>query len=164
MSRYTPTRINNPCILCKDTSGKCRTLNSGSLLLCMTDVGRSDSVPGYRYLGSTKDGLWGKWKPETEHHLTEQDRETWRLQQQAIRHQRQLEKQKRQAQSMPVAERDRHYCSLLAELTLHPSDRAELHRRGFTDHQIETWGVKSVVAGQILSQVYPRNLPGVSPE
>jgi TusA-related sulfurtransferase len=163
MSRYTPTRINNPCILCEDASGKCRTLDTGSLHFCMTHAGHFETIPGFQFLGLTKNGLWGKWKPETEHHLTEQDRETWRLQQQTIRRQRLLEKQQRQAQSMPVAERDRHYRNLLTELTLHPDDRADLHHRGFTDAQIEAVGFKSVVAGQRLSKPYPKNLPGIAP-
>lgn len=127
----------------------------------MTHAGPLESVPGFQFLGLTKDGLWGKWRSEDERRITNQDRETWQIQQRAIRQQQRLQKQRQQAESMPVAERDRHYRQLLAELTLHDADRADLHRRGFSDAQIDAWGAKSVVAGQRLLKFYPKNLPGV---
>jgi hypothetical protein len=49
------------------------------------------------------------------------------------RRKRQLEaEEQRQQRSLSEAERDKQYRQMLSELTLHPDDRADLIRRGFT--------------------------------
>jgi hypothetical protein len=58
--------------------------------------------------------------------------------------------------------RDPHYRQLLDQLRLHPEDRADLHRRGLTDAQIDAWGVKSTEQWQQLHSPLPPTLPGVS--
>ncbi|NJO66126.1 MAG: hypothetical protein HC832_00410 [Leptolyngbyaceae cyanobacterium RM1_405_57] len=62
---------------------------------------------------------------------------------------------------MFAVERDRYYRQLLHELTLHPDDRADLHRRGFSDLEIEQVGFKSVERYHPLQQRYPDLLPGI---
>jgi hypothetical protein len=154
-NRFAPTRQNNPCLLCGDTKGKCRQTESENLHLCMN---LSEPLPGFKYVGQTKDGLWGKYIVDEGHPLNEDDRALLQLQ----RQQRLAEETQRRAESLPATERDRLYSQLLDQLTLHPDDRADLHRRGFTDDQIKQWGVRSVEQWQRLSIELPHTLPGVN--
>lgn len=156
-SKILATNRTHPCDLCGDIKGDCR--RADNLNLCMTLTGQ---IEGYRYLGQSKDGLWGKYVLDDGHDLNQEERER-RWQEQRIRREQlaQAEAQ-RYAQSLPAPERDRLYRQILAQLTLHPADRADLHRRGFTDEQIEAWGVKSVEQWQQLSTELPHTLPGIN--
>jgi len=60
--KFHPTNKRNPCPVCSDTKGKCRT-TEGDLILCMS---HDAPLPGWHYLGQTKDYLWGKFLPESD--------------------------------------------------------------------------------------------------
>ncbi|QUY45673.1 hypothetical protein I1H34_28020 (plasmid) [Acaryochloris marina S15] len=122
----------------------------------------SGQIAGYRYLGQSKDGLWGKYVLDDGQDLSQEDRERLWQEQRILREQRAQAEAQRHAQSLPAPERDRLYRQLLGQLTLHPADRADLHRRGFTNEQIEDWGVKSVEQWQPLTIELPHTLPGVN--
>ncbi|NEP14807.1 MAG: hypothetical protein F6K14_32360, partial [Symploca sp. SIO2C1] len=66
--------------------------------------------------------------------------------------------------NLALSEQQKHeqYSALLSELTLHPDDRADLIRRGFTNEQIDLSGFKSVENWQSLQGKYSNLLPGVS--
>ena len=68
-SKLLATNRSNPCDLCGDTTGKCR--RAGNLNLCMTLSGQ---IEGYRYLGQSKDGLWGKYVLDDGKDLSQEDR------------------------------------------------------------------------------------------
>ncbi|MGR3279300.1 hypothetical protein ACSYAD_29995, partial [Acaryochloris marina NIES-2412] len=156
-SKILATNRSNPCDLCGDIKGKCR--RADNLHLCMTLSGQ---IAGYRYLGQSKDGLWGKYILDDGQDLSQEDRERRWQEQRILREQRAQAEAQRHAQSLPAPERDRLYRKLLDQLTLHPADRADLHRRGFTDEQIKAWGVKSVEQWQSLATELPHTLPGVN--
>ncbi|QUY45667.1 hypothetical protein I1H34_27740 (plasmid) [Acaryochloris marina S15] len=122
----------------------------------------SGQIAGYRYLGQSKDGLWGKYVVDNGQNLRQEDRERRWQEQRILREKRAQAEAKRHAQSLPAPERDRLYRQLLGQLTLHPADRADLYRRGFTDDQIKDWGVKSVDQWQSLTTELPHTLPGVN--
>ena len=155
-SKLLTTNRSNPCDLCGDVKGKCR--RADNLQLCMTLSGQ---IAGYRYLGQSKDGLWGKYIPDDKD-LSQEDQERRWQEQRILREQRAQAEAQRHAQSIPAPERDRLYHQLLDQLTLHPADRADLHRRGFTDEQIKDWGIKSVAQWQKLTIELPHTLPGVN--
>lgn len=158
MSRFTLFHRGNACPICESSSGKCR--EAENLILCMSRTEKTD-IPGYKFKGRTQNQLWGKWVVSGGD-TSEADREAWKEQQRAKRQQRLEEEAKRKAEAMSAVERDRHYRRLLNQLSLHPDDRADLHRRGITDEQIKLWGVKSVEQWQRLSIELPHILPGVS--
>ncbi len=160
MKDFTSTRRNNPCQLCDDTKGKCR--ETLSVRLCMTFADAIQSVPGFKFIGRTKDDLWGKWVEDNDRTWTEQERDRWRQEQRDKRQRRAEEEAQRRAASMTAEERDRHNRQLLDQLTLHPIDRADLHRRNLTNEQIVKWGVKSVEQWQKLERELPHTLPGVN--
>lgn len=162
MKTFIPTKRGNECQICGDTKGKCR--ETATALLCMTFTEGRDRVPGFRFIGLTKNQLWGKWVTDDGRNSTEQQRAEWRQQQQALRAIRQQAEAAARSAAMPAVERNRHYRKLLGQLSLHPIDRSDLHRRGLSDEQIAVWGVKSVEQWQRLEIELPNTLPGVGIE
>ena len=160
MRDFTSTRRNNPCQICGDIKGKCR--ETSSIRLCMTFVYVLQPVIGFKFIGHTKDGLWGKWVEEDDRSWTDQERDHWRQEQNRKRQDRTDAEAQRRAASMAAKERDRYNRQLLNSLTLHVLDRADLHQRNLTDEQIAKWGVKSVEQWQKLEHELPHALPGVN--
>jgi ribosomal protein S14 len=155
---FTPTRQSNPCRICGDIKGNCRQ-TPADLNLCMAASG---TLPGFRYLGQTKDGLWAKYILDDGLVQNQAERDRRWQEQQLLRQHRAAVEAQRHAQSLSATERDRLYRQLLTQLSLHPDDRSDLHRRGLTDHQIEAWGVRSVEQWQKLIIELPFTLPGVN--
>jgi hypothetical protein len=73
--RFTPTRALNPCQICSDTSGKCR--ETESVLLCMNITSAHSTPGGFKFIGLTLDGLWGKFVSDEKLYLTQEQREQW---------------------------------------------------------------------------------------
>lgn len=153
--QFIPTRKTDPCALCGDITGKCRTTQSVRLCMSLTEA---IPIPSFKFLGRTKNGLWGKWIADTGQDWTEQQRQNWQYE----LDRRRLAELQHLTVSLPASDRNQHYQRLLNQLSLHPADRADLQRRGFSDEQIEHWGVKSVEQWQTLDQELPHTLPGVS--
>ena len=159
MSRFNLFNRGNSCPICDSNNGRCR--ETDGLLLCMTGTGKI-AVPGYKFIGLTKDQTWGQWVLDNQREWTEQQRQHWQQEQQAKRDQRLEAENQRAATAMPAVERDRYYRQLLSPLNLHPTDRIDLVRRGFTDEQILESGFKSVEQWQKLDKTLPHILPGVN--
>jgi hypothetical protein len=159
---YISTNRSNPCPICEKTNGNCRTFADSENVLCMTFTDRLTQVPGFRFIGLTEDHLWGKWLPNNNQTLTQEEREQRRQELNRRRQERAESEAQRRAEALPAQERDRLYRQLLAQLPLHPADREDLRRRGLTDEQISAWGVRSVEQWQKLSVELPHTLPGVS--
>jgi hypothetical protein len=66
-------------------------------------------IPGYRFIGRTKDDLWGKWVIDDGHYSTPEQRHQWQQERIAKRQLRQQHEQQRRAAALPAPERDRHY-------------------------------------------------------
>lgn len=162
MTRFISTKRGNPCVICGNTSGKCREAESVRLCMTIADAVSGAAVPGYKFIGQTKDGLWGKFVEDDGQDWTFQQRQEWQQEQERLRRQRAAEEAKRRAEALPALERDRLYRNLLSQLTLHPADRADLKRRGLSDEQIEQGGFKSVEQWQQLESELPHQLPGTN--
>ena len=154
---FTPTKRHNPCPICSDIKGKCRITES--LVLCMN---QDSDVPGYKFLGFSKDGLWSKFVEDDGQDWSEQRRKEWRIQQQRLKQQREQEEITRRADSLNAVERNRLYRQLLDQLTLDPLDRADLKRRGLTDAEILAGDFRSVTQWQKLDREIDYRLPGVN--
>ncbi|HEY9640321.1 MAG TPA: hypothetical protein V6C57_07545 [Coleofasciculaceae cyanobacterium] len=159
MDKFTPTRYSNPCPICNDTTGRCRQIETRTLCMTYTD---GSAPQGYKFLGLTQDNLWGKFILTPDASWSEEQRNEWQEARDRRVAQAAADEAKRRAECMPPEERDRHYRAILAQLTLHPDDRADLLKRGLTDEQIESWGVKSVDQWQPLGKKLPGNLPGLN--
>lgn len=125
----------------------------------LTDAVNAPS--GFKFIGLTKDQLWGKFVIDDGRAAKEQNKLDRSRQRSQSRTQSQTQSRPR---ALSADARDQAYRQLLDALTLHPKDRADLHRRGLTDAQIEAWGVKSVEQWQALTSPLPVILPGVSPD
>lgn len=161
MSVYQPTKYGNQCIHCGDTTGDCRQHRTLEMHLCVKLAGsrKGEKSQGYVYIGDSKCGRWAMLLPDNgEEYSSEKIRELrqeWRrLEEQA--------KRERLAGEMPAIERDKHYREILSQLALHPEDKEDLLKRGFTEQQIIDCGFKSVGKWQKLKKHYPLNLPGIA--
>ena len=65
MSQFTYSSQNNPCPICERVKdGDCRWNNE--VVFCHSFIDEDAKVSGYVYRGSTDDGMWGQYFPETE--------------------------------------------------------------------------------------------------
>lgn len=163
----TPSSKNNPCPICDNTMGKCRQGQTDpDYWQCMTYAdtrkGETLSGSGFKCIGHTRNRLWAQFKPDNTQEWTEQQRLEWKLHNQRRRQQRAKEDEQRRQRCLSAVERDQQYRELLAQLELHPDDRADLVRRGFTHEQIERSGFKSIARYQQLRSQFSELLPGVS--
>ncbi|NER97268.1 MAG: hypothetical protein F6J86_26055 [Symploca sp. SIO1B1] len=164
MSKFIPSKKTQPCEICGDTSGKCRTHQDGEILLCMSFSGSKfgEIQNGYKCIKEDKGKGWTTWKIDNTQEWTEQQRSEWRQRLEARRRQQASEDEARASKALSEQQKHEQYSALLSELTLHPEDRADLIRRGFTNEQIELSGFKSVNKWQSLQGKYSNLLPGVS--
>ena len=121
-SKPRPTTRSNSCPICGDIKGRCRTFADKPLVLCMT----ADFAPGWKAFGSTKDGLWMQFTPDTRSPF---DRHEWQRR-------KRDERPVTVPQTLSLEERDRYYRDWLAKSSLNERDSADLQRRGLTDLSI----------------------------
>lgn len=158
MSRqFSPTNKNTPCPICDDITGKCR-MTEQEMLLCMTFTS-AQAVPGWRFTKLTKNQLWGTWVPDNGNTF---DPEKWKAEKADRETTRKRKQDYQRRHSLIPSQRNKYYRQLLASLKLHPDDREDLIRRGFSDEEIAAAGFKSVEKWQKLDIDLPVNLPGVS--
>ncbi|HBC43159.1 MAG TPA: hypothetical protein DCZ88_15060, partial [Pseudanabaena sp.] len=83
MSKFTPTKSNNPCPICADITGKCRTFDDSPVVMCMTfsDGYKGEITNGYKYSKVTKNGSWGVWYPDQGENTF--DRDKWQQERKA---------------------------------------------------------------------------------
>ena len=166
MSRLIASRKSNPCPICENSSGKCRqSATDLNYWQCMsfTDVKLWEMVGNYKCLGLTKDGMWNQFHLEDED-AEDERRDEWLRRKEERKEQIAKVQQEKAKQSLTDRDRHQQYMALLSELTLHPKDRADLVRRGFTNQEIELSGFKSVSKWHLLKGKYSNALPGVDPE
>ena len=118
--KFTPSSRRNPCQLCGDTKGKCRSFPDQDLVLCME---LREPPPGWKFAGETKDGLWAKfwpidpnWKPSAEPKRWEPKPETKTI--------------------VSDSQKDKAYQRILEVGTLNDRHIADFTRRGLTDAEI----------------------------
>lgn len=165
MSNFTPTRKTDPCPICSDVSGKCRSHQGGEIFLCMaySDSRLGESVNKHKCIKQNQGKGWSTWKIDNSAEWTEEQRLEWQLRNQQRKARLEIEESQRQATALLVEEKDKQYRKLLAELPLEDDDRKDLKNRDFTDQQIDLCGFKSVKQWQKLRAQYSHLLPGINP-
>jgi P4 family phage/plasmid primase-like protien len=126
----------SPCQICGNSDGRCRESDRG--VLCMVEPDGDQTPTGWQFNGRTRDDQWGQYSPVTTDSTPEKPHPP-----------------------LSLEDRDRLYRELLSRLTLDPSDRADLERRGLSAEQIKAGLFRSVVQWQPLSPAMPVGLPGV---
>jgi len=162
MTKYIATKSHNPCPVCADIEGKCRTIENESMVLCMSNVGayKGEIINGYKFTGVTKNGSWGKFYPYEGNDSFNRDK--WQQERKA----KQLEKEsakrlEKQKQSLSVDERSQAWGEIIAQLTLADDHQKKLLDRGFTLEQIQAGGFRTIEKYQRIKSGNPK-LAGVS--
>ncbi len=157
MSKFIPTKHNNPCPICGDTKGKCRSFDDNDSILCMTGAGGLiDRVNGYKYYKDSKDGSWGVFFPDESENSF--NREEW-LRQKAEAEKLKQETQRKEA--LPENKRHKHYVKISQHLGLSTKHQQELMRRGLSQSQINKLNSFTVEGITYLPDSTPANLPSV---
>lgn len=157
MSSFTPTNRSNPCPVCGDVKGKCRTTDQ-DLVLCMGWADADSNHPDWQYVKSSRDGLWGIHAPRK----SEYDPVTARSQQAALDKRREQQRRERVAQhtgGLSIEQRSDAFRQLLTGLTLDHDHHQSLKQRGLSDVEIQAGLFRSVVSGQRVNTHH--QLPGV---
>ncbi|MGI8504622.1 MAG: hypothetical protein ACR2LR_26355, partial [Hassallia sp.] len=157
---FTPARAFNPCQICSDTSGKCREIES--VLLCMNITSAHSATNNFKFIGLTKDGLWGKFVKDNGQNFTTEQREQWQREQKLQKLLRLKAENHRRSQSLSEPDRDKEIRKVLSQLKLKPQHKADLQRRGLTDEQIAALMFRSVDQWQKLESEVSYKLAGVS--
>lgn len=156
MSRFIPTTRSNDCPVCGDISGDCRSnADDSNYLQCLTHsgAGKFEIINGFKHIGLTKNGLWGQFVLEAG-----QPQKTFEERQQS-RLDREVAERALFRAGLSPAERHAAHTQLLAQLSLHDDDRADLARRGLSAEAIESF--RSVEPGQTLDLAINLKTPGV---
>ncbi len=130
--------------------------------MAYADISKGGIHNGYKCIGHTRDGLWAQFRLDNSQEWSEQQRLEWQRENQRRRQEKARADDERRRRSLSAVERDRQYRELLNQLTLHPDDRADLLRRGFTNEQIDLAGFKSIERYQTLQSQFSELLPGIS--
>ena len=147
--KFSPTKSNNPCPICDDITGKCRTASDNQdFVLCMTHPSDAD-LPDWKYLGETNGSYFaGKYvrkRPESDSdRLERRDRNL------KLRMAQQKANRDSLAKLPDAAKRDRLYQNYLEKLDLDSLDKADLEIRGLSEIEIQYLGAKSTNSGYIL--------------
>jgi len=162
VSKFTPTtKRNGACEICDDESGKCRRHEDIHLCMTFADAKFGEIQNGFKCIKPDKGKGWAVFKIDHSQEWSDEQHRDWKANAQARKQRRVLDAEARKKRSLVAEERDRLYRQLLNELSLHPDDRADLKRRGFSNSQTELSGVKSVSQYQQLQSQYPELLPGI---
>jgi len=176
MSKFIATSKARPCKSCGDDAGRCRHQAEDEIILCMSaNSGRKGELVNgdYKIIDFSQDGLWAILKPNNNEEWSEQQRQEWVENQRRRRENSQLEHQRKLAQLLSIADRDKQYRRIVSTLGLNQKHRlSELsERRGLNADEIDfalsqqwlcSWkpGVK-VEASRLLSGVAAGQLTGV---
>jgi len=163
MSKFTPTRQPNPCLICGDISGKCRQSQDNELHLCMifSDSRLGEIQNGYKCVKTNSKG-WTSWKIDNSQEWTAERKANWEREREQRRVVNEKKRQEAIAKELPPLERHNSALTLLSQLHLDNIDQADLLARGFTEEQIAADGYKSVSQWQQVERL-PPNFPGLLP-
>lgn len=154
-STFRPLKRN--CPICSGARRDCRENTQNHLIHCRHDVGE---VPGYKFVGEDKHGFF-MWAVDDGSEQKE-ELELKRRQREALKQRRLQQEQDRLSQLLSASERDLQIRKLLAQLGLKAAHRADLHRRGLTDSQIEAGLFRSVEPWQKLDGEISHRLAGIN--
>ena len=161
MTKFTPTKSHNPCPVCANITGKCKTVDDRPEVLCMTFVDgyKGEITNGYKYSKPAKNGSWGIWYPTDGDNTF--DREKWQQERKTKQEQAKLEKAWQQQNSLTNEQRAIAWDEIIAGLTLADDHRKKLLDRGFTQEQIDTGKFRTIEKYQPIKSGNS-NLAGVS--
>lgn len=157
-SKPIPTRRHNPCPICGNTTGDCRT--AGEIVLCQKSPEGQLPSTAYRFIRPSKDGTWGVYAPGQSEKRSSTEIDAFRRQQ-IERQQRQIAEHRN---GLTVVERDQNIRAIATHVGLKDSHRKMLQGRGLPDPHIDSGLFFSVTNGQPVPWEISMRTPGVSGE
>jgi hypothetical protein len=149
----------NLCPVCGEGSPDCRYDPNGELILCHSHIDFDPEHPEWHYLGSSSNGVWGKFVPRKDREF---DRTEW-LEKKAERERERLERQREHARNaLSIPDRDKALRNLSQSLGLSRRHRQSLIDRGLSQEAIESGLFFSIYPDDPVLADIPPNLPGVS--
>ncbi|MCA2939614.1 MAG: hypothetical protein IM319_10795, partial [Microcystis sp. M113S1] len=149
----------NLCPVCGEGSPDCRYSTDGDLIMCHGHIDFDPQHPEWHYLGTSSNGVWGKFVPRKDRDF---DRTEW-LEKKLERERGRLEREREHAKNaLTIPERDKALRKLSQSLGLSRRHRQALLDRGLTDSQIESGLFFSIYPNDPVPPGIPQNLPGVS--
>ncbi len=156
--RPLPTKVNNPCPICKDTSGDCRTNYDVSLILCHDFIELDSGVGGYKFIKTSSNGVWGVHVLDNGKEFNREQYERYLAQQEA---QERNKKQFLADNALDAEGRDRAIRKLSRHVGSNDRHRDDLKRRGLSDRDIEDGLFFSIDPWTRFNLNLPDNLPGI---
>lgn len=155
--RFISTKFNNPCPICQDISGDCRTTQD-NLVLCHSYIEEDSGLAGWKWRKPSENGVWGV-------HIFDDGKEYDRQQYQRHRELRKAqERNKKQFltdNALDADGRERAIRKLARHLGLRDCHRQDLKTRGLSECEIEAGLFFSIDPWTSFSLNLPENLPGI---
>ena len=156
--KYIPTNHRNPCPICQDTSGDCRTTETG-VVFCHDFIHSDSGVAGYIWKKPTSNDVWGIHAPDDGKEFDKEQYERHKAQKEA---QRRNKKQFLADNALDADGRDKAIRKLARYVGLSDRSRQDLIRRGLSDRAIKDGLFFDVDPWQTFNLDLPTNLPGIS--
>ena len=155
--KFNPTNHRNPCPICQDSSGDCRTTQD-NLILCHSFIDFDSGIAGYKWRGASSNGVWGIHVRDDGKQFDKQQYERYLAQKEAI------ERNKKQFladNALDADGRDKAIRKLARHLGLSDRHREDLKNRGLSDRAIEAGLFFSIDPWIRFNLNLPDNLPGI---
>jgi len=149
----------NLCPVCGEPSPDCRYSTDRELVLCHSHIDFDPQHPDWHWLGSSSNGVWGKFVPRKDRDFDRTEWESKKLERERGRREREREHAKN---ALSIPERDKALRNLSQSLGLSRRHKQSLLDRGLSESQIETGLFFSIYPNDDVPPIIPPNLPGVS--
>jgi len=148
----------NLCPVCGEGSPDCRYSTDGDLIMCHGHIDFDPQHPDWHYLGTSSNGVWGKFIPRKDDRFDRTEWEAKKLERERGRRERERE-HARNALSIP--ERDKALRLLSQSLGLSRRHKQSLLDRGLSESAIKSGLFFSIYPNDDVPPGIPPNLPGV---
>ena len=155
--KFNPTNHRNPCPICTDVSGDCRTTKD-QLILCHSFINFDSGIAGFKWRRASSNGVWGVHVPDNEQEFNREQYERYLAQKEA---QSRNKKQFLADNALDTKGRDEAIRKLARCVGLSDRHREDLKNRGLSDAKIKTGLFFSIDPWTRFNLNLPENLPGI---
>ncbi len=156
--KFTPTNHRNPCPICQDTSGDCRTTQDNRIL-CHSFIDTDSGIGGWKWAKTSSNDVWGI-------HILDDgkkfNREQYERNQELRKAQKRVRQQFLADNALDADGRDKAIRKLSRYVGLSARDKQSLLDRGLTTQDIESGLFFSIDPWKQFNLNLPENLPGIN--
>ncbi|BAZ18460.1 hypothetical protein NIES4071_103450 (plasmid) [Calothrix sp. NIES-4071] len=152
------TSKRNGCRVCGGHDSKCGWLPDTDIHFCMNINDAISAPPRWKYLGETRNGMWGMFVPDEGKQYTEEEIAAYKERKAS----EELRRRLHHTESLSEASRHRQLTSLVNQLPLNECHCEDLRRRNLSDELIKRGNFRSIGKFQKLDFELSHNLAGVS--